>query len=640
MDRRKFVSASLLAPAIAKGLFGVSGLIVDPSAWPKPKRPPDDLQSLEAFPFVTNPVDPGAPEQCDPSLSDYRVLKDGDGRLNNAYRSHAQLRDARKILANAVKLHVGVPVVVQFGLVPIPVAPNPTIAVGLAQLAVTGRAAFSSFEAWHPQDNDLLQLAASELPGFKDRAALQAAATKMLDVAYTTAWAIRANDATWRARREQLGWIAASGEDDLPHRPVNVPSAPYPQYDIQVNTRGDLGNIPIWTRYMVASATTGLGGASPGGMPAPGSLRSLPQLAPSIPPNGDILIYIHGGGSRLEEANVLADQLIAAGKSKGKSYTVISFDLPNSGFSEPFSHAQVAPAKSSYHVDHGRGYVPQDNNRDIFGFPIMSFEERFIIGFIEALDRQVGNVTPRIAAVMGGSLGGNMSLQLSRRKDKYPFLRTIVAWSPTCFKYPDGPTRALVGSSMGGNLIALFQAEEVATTRHEFFDTLYNKPLSRIMGMPPQPQMWYGDSFPCKPAHIDKSRLDRYEYYTPLHRQWTTRLNYEMTQFTFHEGDVYKEDTAEGPTRYLTMTSNMLLAAGAEDDFSQVRNYEETINASKLMVNTPGTTLFLLKTGHSIHDERPKLFAARIVDFLSAPPGPPGPRPGANPRGGPPPSRP
>jgi hypothetical protein len=34
------------------------------------------------------------------------------------------------------------------------------------------------------------------------------------------------------------------------------------------------------------------------------------------------------------------------------------------------------------------------------------------------------------------------------------------------------------------------------------------------------------------------------------------------------------------------------------------------------MVNTPGNTLFLKNTGHSIHDERPRYLASRIVEFL------------------------
>ena len=40
-----------------------------------------------------------------------------------------------------------------------------------------------------------------------------------------------------RALRNRLGWIAVSGEDDTPHRPVNVPSSNYPQFDVDVSVR-------------------------------------------------------------------------------------------------------------------------------------------------------------------------------------------------------------------------------------------------------------------------------------------------------------------------------------------------------------------------------------------------------------------
>ena len=623
MDRRAFVEKSLLAPLalpLASHVFGASGRILDPSRWGA------DGNALGATGFIgfTPPVFPGprSDEARDPGTAGYYVNLANDGRADLVYRVHAQMHDARRILVNATMVSAGIVVTAHSGLMTAIVPPNPAVAARLAQLAVTGRAAFDSFAAWHPQDADLLALVRAANPTFKDQAALSAAASRMLDVAYDTLWTIRSNDAGWRARRPQLGWIATSGEDDLPHRPVNITTAPYPQYDMAVDVRGDLGNVRVLTRYMVAAASTSLAGSAPRPTPAPGSVRTLPPITPALPPTGDILIFIHGGSSRVEEGVGLAEHLMEAGKAKGKTYTVISVDLPNSGYSAPFAHTAVAPPQSTFHQDHGHGYVPQDNNRDIYGFPIMSFEERFIINFIEGLDRQFGNVKPRIAAVMGGSLGGNMSLQLARRKDKYPYLRTIVAWSPTCFKAPDGPTRMMIGAPMGGNLINLFQAPEQDNTRHEYMTTLFDKPLSALFGMPPQPQMWYGYSFPDRNDHITRSRLDHYEYYTPQHRQWTTRLNYEMTQFTFHEGDVYKDtdrnkDTQEGPVRYLTMSSKLLLAAGAEDDYNQVRNYSETMRVAPMMGATPGTTLFLLQTGHSIHDERPRFFAKHIVDFLT-----------------------
>ena len=56
-----------------------------------------------------------------------------------------------------------------------------------------------------------------------------------------------------RERRNRLGWIAVSGEDNSPHRPVNVPSSNYPQFDVSVPVRNASGNIlTVMSRYVVA----------------------------------------------------------------------------------------------------------------------------------------------------------------------------------------------------------------------------------------------------------------------------------------------------------------------------------------------------------------------------------------------------
>jgi pimeloyl-ACP methyl ester carboxylesterase len=89
-----------------------------------------------------------------------------------------------------------------------------------------------------------------------------------------------------------------------------------------------------------------------------------------------------------------------------------------------------------------------------------------------------------------------------------------------------------------------------------------------------------------------------------------------MATFSFQEADVYTGTKTQGPARYLTMTSRLLLAAGAEDDFYHVKNYSMTREAADKMANTPGRTLFLLGTGHSIHAECPAFFSKEIVKFL------------------------
>jgi pimeloyl-ACP methyl ester carboxylesterase len=603
--------------------------------------------------FLANPAGPEA----------------SDGRLNQILGSYAQTLDAHQILVGAVKAFLRIPSIAQGSAGAVSVPGDPSLAQPLAQLAVTGRRAFDSFRSWHlpvgtasgPQDGDLIQLVRQTNPTIQvNQAALQSAVSFVLDAAYSALWAIRANDPVWRAKRSQMGWIATSGEDDLPHRPVNIPTAHYPQYDVNFAIPGVAAPVSVSTRYMVASASDslllppGIHAAVPAAAP-----RTIPPISnPSIPPQNKIIIYIHGGGSRLEEAVPLAEQLILAGVNKGVSYTVISFDMPNSGLSSRFDHTLVANsgpggALGSYHPPQGDPTKSIPNPPLTYGYPIMDTEEQFVLNFLDAIDQQIGNVKGRIAAVMGGSLGGNISLRLARRANQYPYLRNIVAWSVTSMQPAQSDN--IIGHI--GGLIGDYTALEQNSTRHSFFDKLYNQPLispalaaaigggtgaaagglvtgvTAIAGglagaaigasaaLPPQPQLWYSDAWPCKRSLIQQTKFDRYEYYTPEYRRWTIRLNYEFTIYSFQDGDLYAPNKFQGPPRYLTVNSRLFLASGSQDEHGPLYTlYDSTNQVAREMANTPGTTLFLNNTGHSIHDERPVFFAQQIVDFLNPPP--------------------
>jgi pimeloyl-ACP methyl ester carboxylesterase len=166
-------------------------------------------------------------------------------------------------------------------------------------------------------------------------------------------------------------------------------------------------------------------------------------------------------------------------------------------------------------------------------------------------------------------------------------------------------------------LIAKFTEPEQGGTRHDFFDRLYNWDLIAKV-LPPQPQLWYRDGWePCKSSYIQQSKFDRYEYYTPEFRRWTYRLNYEMTIFSFSEGDFYI-NKAGGPKRYLTVNSKLLLMAGEKDEHDPFyKLYSSTVDVAKKMDATHGSTLFLKNTGHSIHDERPEFLAEQILNFVA-----------------------
>ena len=139
-------------------------------------------------------------------------------------------------------------------------------AYAFADLAVTGRGAYNAFKGKPPQYGDLLGSVGTSVTTMLGGAAPDAtrigqSVSAVLDRAYGVAVAVRGDPQSRYTHRPLLGWIAVSAEDDPPDRPVNVPSAPYPQHDVSVTCHG----LTFQTRYMVAAAFT----YPPGPPPAP-----------------------------------------------------------------------------------------------------------------------------------------------------------------------------------------------------------------------------------------------------------------------------------------------------------------------------------------------------------------------------------
>ena len=206
---------------------------------------------------------------------------------------------------------------------------------------------------------------------------------------------------------------------------------------------------------------------------------------------------------------------------------MISFDLANSGFSSRF--ALTDATGTPYDFRHGS---------------VLDFDLQCITTFIDQLDTTIGNVKNRIAAVIGGSLGGNTTLLLAGRYDPNlrPYLRTIVSWSVTA----TAPAEYL-GVLPAGDVAAYLDGLQKAATRTEgpddhateveFIENIYARPLSKALGIPPQPVTWFRGGYqpdgalgwqPCKDMSITRSRFDRYETYSPFERQWTIALDLEQ----------------------------------------------------------------------------------------------------------------
>ncbi|MGH8833680.1 MAG: zinc dependent phospholipase C family protein [Actinomycetes bacterium] len=563
---------------------------------------------------------------------------ENDRRLSNFLRALARTADPRLILANAVSLWLGggsTALPWEAGTITSPpqTPPDRALATAVAQLAVTGRRTFGAFASWKgpppspPDDADVNKAYNDNFPTSPfAQADIQDAATHILDAAYTALWAIRSNDPGWRRKRITMPWIAVSGFDDTPHRPVNVPTAPYPQHDLSFTVQGAAGPVNVTTRYMIASAGAWAGpwqpgstsftnpdpkllGDPPGAPPAGPAPRTLPQDNPVID-GSKIIIYIHGGGSKAEEAVDMANWFIIEGQRAGEKFTVISFDLPNSAYGSTFEVTDVTGTPYDY------------NQRNVLHFVL-----QYVIAFIEALDATIGNVKDRIVAVMGGSLGGNTSLLLTGWYDPNtrPYLRTIVSWSVTATAPANylGIISAAELAAYVGGLQALATKPEPPgdhATQAQYFQDMYTKPLSAnpLLYMPPQPVMWFRSGYPpdgtkgwqpCKDMSIARSRFDRYEIYSPYVRRWITALNLEQISFSFQDDKPAPQPDAR-----------LMLVAGDNDNYFPNAIYNSTVEVARaIRQSARGKAEFWLDTGHSIHSERPHLFVKEILYFLAKP---------------------
>jgi hypothetical protein len=496
----------------------------------------------------------------------------------------------------------------------------------LADLAVTGRVAYKHFQQTPgflrgAVDQGLHESMKQAPPPPPDTFALlfslsqatsadfAGAVNPALDRAYAVSWALRGPVAqpaaartphAWLSARTApggLGWIAISGEDDKPHRPVNVAPPPFEQFEIPVTTQGRLGPVTTQVRFFIASAVE-----DPAPALIPVSTREPPpNPTPKIPDDHRVILFLHGDCSGAEEAVAIIPHIHAAGLVHGTKYSVVSIDLPNNGYSESFAHTRVAPSVDTSYPASGPIFTP-----------ILDYVEDFVVTFVDALD-QITPVKNRFAGVIGGSLGGNLGLRLGRRPlGPNPWLNAaIVSWSAASVWLPIlgmGPDHCR------GN----WDAPELPNSRHDHFLEVYDRPAINPLPGPTQPEMWYrgGDWLTCKTQHIEASRIARQEIYDANYRQWHWRLSGEQLVYS-HIDRVVHGDSKSKP-RYELNTVRQLLVAGAFDDYSWSNIYSSTQQLAEMM-QTEGSSLFLLNTGHAIHVERPMFFAGEIVDFLPGP---------------------
>src|SRR5260370_3353779 len=80
--------------------------------------------------------------------------------------------------------------------------------------------------------------------------------------------------------------------------------------------------------------------------PATGERQVPPDCKPVLPSDAEVIVYVHGMDSRLEEALDLTHALHAIAAQRGKKYTIISMDLPTSGYADNLDHLRISPLET------------------------------------------------------------------------------------------------------------------------------------------------------------------------------------------------------------------------------------------------------------------------------------------------------
>lgn len=504
-----------------------------------------------------------------------------EGRLKPELRKAAADADPLKSLRSAAY---------QFA------AGNTDMGKAFADLSVTGRKAFDKFRTALPKE-PFCQSILGGRPGQLNEASVLNGCRTALDRAYRVANFLRTGqrgDAPAEKTRKTeerafLEWIAVSGEDDSPHRPVNVPSSDFPQYDFDVVVEAPLAGPPVTvrTRYVIAQSHT----QNPTGI-------NLVVISVDLPTSGYTQTLNYDQISPLE----------LIGTPKWTPLPVPIVIPPEILYAVP--GAPILPPGIVPGIVIPPG-TPLPDFEATGQTPLLDFIENFIVRFTETLDQKIP-VKNDFKAVMGGSLGGNMSFRLGRRQG-VPWLPKFIVWSP-----------ASIWNSLGeGNdilkHIAPRRGWEGANAAHfapgagdraKFFGSWDEVILPVLIPMA-QSDTWTSDFYRCKKSMVAAARLDRHEVYDANFYAWHWRLGTEQLLYSHQT-----IDRATNRPRYMANQKPMFLSCGTEDKVKFNDICPATQRTAPLMTMTPGKALFLDKTGHSLDNERRNFFARQIAEFL------------------------
>jgi pimeloyl-ACP methyl ester carboxylesterase len=311
-------------------------------------------------------------------------------------------------------------------------------------------------------------------------------------------------------------------------------------------------------------------------------------------------------------------------------------DLPTSGYADNIDHRSISQTSA----------VDFNHNRAV---PLVDYLEDFIVAFVDTLNEKVPNLKSRISAVVGGSLGGNMSMRLGRRHALRPnedlsWIRAVVPWSPAAI-WPSFANDASGGIGHANRPYAGVSSplawsggdprfvDEKAQRRRELFYGGFDWRPAGAFGEAFDPSehvaqadLWWRQTWQCKPASKLAARLDRHETYDENFRRWHWREGAEQCLFSQQEtippghypvtsNVPFAQD--KKPPLYFFNTVPMFLSCGRLDVGGSL--CAMATDVSRRMINTPGMFRLLENTGHSIDNERPNWFARQVVEFLGSP---------------------
>lgn len=384
-------------------------------------------------------------------------------------------------------------------------------------------------------------------------------------------------------RALDAGWIAVSGEDDLPYRPVNVAVTAYRQSDMPLRVWG----LDIGVRYAIAGELTA-------------SSRNV--------------LLLHGHSSRLEETEVLAARLLDHG------YTVIALDLPGCGYATPIDHQHVlfAEDRSRPQILHPFAVEPQVLSRHSSLY-VLRFLVCALRDFVERLFDRHG-LPPKLDLIAGGSLGGNLGLLLSQLAPhahdarhgwvhrEFSWVGKVASWSPAClWTVP----RIAHGMPHGRS-----QEKEITDRRRDQFSRWMNVDHLPFITLR-QAEQWFRRGWQGKGRAIAEGWMSRHETYSPHFRTWHWIIAHEQVKFS-HQHALFSPDGKRTEKRALDLSGGeLLLMAGTGDNFPSTRIHD-LVRRLGPQIPAAGKAMLWRDTGHSIHCERPAELAHVLDRFVTA----------------------